>query len=77
MEVIATLWKQPYYFDRNQAMIEAGVDAFRIKCSHHSVEVLSQSLMQARQQIDQNGGKVKLLADLPEGKSCLAGRPGI
>jgi len=56
-------------------MIEAGVDAFRIKCSHHSVEVLSQSLMQARQQIDQNGGKVKLLADLPEAKIRLGEFP--
>ena len=68
MDIIATIWKKPYKREKNEAMIAAGVDAFRIKCSHNSVEEISQSLQRARAHIDDAGANIKLLADLPEGK---------
>jgi len=75
MEVIATIWKKPYYHDRNQRMIEAGVDCFRIKCSHYGLEDIDQALLQARQQVDHSSRQVKLLADLPEAKIRLGEFP--
>ncbi len=75
MDVIATIWKQPYYTDRNAAMIEAGVDAFRIKCSHGDAQEIGSALLAARQQIDTCGKPVKLLADLPEAKLRLGEFP--
>ncbi len=75
MQVIATIWKDPYYFDRNQAMIEAGVDAFRIKCSHWGADKISEALVKAREQINQSGRNVMLLADLPEAKLRLGKFP--
>jgi len=71
MDVIATIHKNPYHTDRNQKMIEAGVDVFRIKCSHFGVEDIAKHLMLAREQINASGRKVKILADLPEAKIRL------
>ncbi len=71
MEVIATLWKVPYHHDRNRRMIEAGVDCFRIKCSHWEVKGISGALQAARKQIDESGKPIKLIADLPEAKLRL------
>ena len=68
MDVIATIWKDPYYPDRNQRMIEAGVDVFRLKCSHSDLEKVTNSLQAAREQINASGRPVRLLADLPEAK---------
>jgi len=75
MHIIATIWKAPYYFDRNQAMIEAGVDVFRVKCSHWGADQISKSLIKTREQIRQSGRSVKLLADLPESKIRLGEFP--
>lgn len=75
MDVIATIWKKPYYFDRNQKMIDAGADCFRIKCSHRGVDDINICLHQAREQIDKSGKKVLLLADLPEAKIRLGEFP--
>ena len=75
MQIIATIWKDPYYFDRNQAMINAGVDTLRIKCSHWGAEQISEALIKARHQIDQSNQDVKLLADLPEAKLRLGAFP--
>lgn len=75
MEVIATIWKKPYYHDRNQRMIKAGVDCFRVKCSHISADEIMESLHSARKQIDQSKKNVKLLADLPEAKIRLGEFP--
>ena len=70
-QVIATVHKKPYYHDRNQRMIEAGVDIFRMKCSHFGVEDIEQHLKMCREQINASGRPVKLLADLPEAKIRL------
>ncbi|MBT3230728.1 hypothetical protein HN358_03020 [Candidatus Uhrbacteria bacterium] len=75
MQIIATIWKDPYYFDRNQAMIEAGVDVLRIKCSHWGADKISEALVKAREQIDQCDRDVQLLADLPEAKLRLGKFP--
>lgn len=75
MEVIATIWKQPYYHERNARMIDAGVDALRVKCSHHSAHEISEALTKARNQIDAAPRRVKLLADLPEAKIRLGSFP--
>lgn len=75
MQVIATIWKDPYYTQRNQAMIDAGVDVLRIKCSHWVAEKISEALVKAREQINASGSDVKLLADLPEAKIRLGGFP--
>lgn len=75
MDVIATLWKKPYYQDRNQKMIDAGVDVLRIKCSHWDIADISHALERARAQIDASGRPVKLLADLPEAKIRLGEFP--
>jgi pyruvate kinase len=75
MQIIATIWKKPYYFDRNQAMIDAGVDAFRVKCSHWGAQDVSNALIQAREQINSSGKNIKLLADLPEAKLRLGEFP--
>lgn len=77
MEVIATIWKTPYYPNRNAAMIEAGVDAFRIKCSHGNTQEIGAALLAARSQIDTCNWPVKLLADLPEAKLRLGAFPQI
>ncbi len=68
-QVIATIWKKPYNAEKNQAMIDAGVNVFRIKCSHHSAEEISDALIACRKQI--KGTSVQLLADLPEAKIRL------
>ncbi|MBT4856616.1 hypothetical protein HON52_00305 [Candidatus Uhrbacteria bacterium] len=75
MDVIATIRKMPYYTERNARMIDAGVDAFRVKCSHVSIPEISSALQAARQQIDASGRQVKLLADLPEAKLRLGDFP--
>lgn len=71
MKVIATIWKQPYQHERNAAMIAEGVNAFRIKCSHHDAPTINQALLNARAQIDACEEPVQLLADLPEAKIRL------
>lgn len=71
MDVIATIHKNPYYSDRNARMIDAGVDVFRIKCSHFGVDDINKHLKLAREQITASGKPVKLLADLPEAKIRL------
>jgi len=76
MEVIATIWKEPYYRDRNQRMIEAGVDCFRLKCSHWGADKIANSLRQAREHIDASDRDVKLLADMPEAKIRIGDIPG-
>ncbi|MFC1787671.1 pyruvate kinase [Patescibacteria group bacterium] len=68
MDVIATIWKKPYSQKRNQHMIDAGVDCFRVKCSHLPVDDIFRCLMSARQHLDSVDQKVKLLVDLPEAK---------
>ena len=75
MDVIATIWKDPYYADRNARMIEAGVDFFRVKCSHGSPEEISCALEKVREQIDNSNHSVQLLADLPEAKIRLGNFP--
>lgn len=75
MDIIATIWKGPYYFDRNQAMIEAGVDVLRVKCSHMSADGLCGVLTKAREHLNGCGRDVKLLADLPEAKLRLGSFP--
>ncbi|MDD5040241.1 MAG: pyruvate kinase [Patescibacteria group bacterium] len=76
MDIIATIWKEPYYHDRNQRMIDAGVDCFRLKCSHWGVDKIANSLLQARMHIDASGRPIKLLADMPEAKIRLGDIPG-
>ena len=76
MDVIATIWKEPYYRERNQRMIEAGVDCFRLKCAHWGTDKIANSLRQAREHIDASDSKVKLLADMPEAKIRLGDIPG-
>ncbi len=68
MDVIATVYKKPYYYDRNQKMIGAGVDVFRIKCSHWRAEEIAETLKTCRDHITASGRPIKLLADLPEAK---------
>ncbi|MDP1709381.1 MAG: pyruvate kinase [Candidatus Komeilibacteria bacterium] len=75
MHIIATIWKKPYYHDRNQRMIEAGVDVFRVKCGHIPADEVAVCLNEARKQINENGGRVKLLADLPEAKLRIGEYP--
>lgn len=75
MDVIATVWKKPYHHNRNQRMLKAGVDCFRIKCSHLSSDDIAYSLKSARKQIDQFKKPAKLLADLPEAKIRLGEFP--
>jgi pyruvate kinase len=75
MDIIATIWKAPYYHDRNQRMIDAGVDYFRVKCSHISADEIIYSLQAARKQISQSKKTVKLIADLPEAKIRLGEFP--
>ncbi|MBU2229543.1 pyruvate kinase [Patescibacteria group bacterium] len=75
MDIIATIWKAPYYYDRNQRMIDAGVNYFRIKCSHISADEIIHSLQAARKQIRQSKKEVQLLADLPEAKIRLGEFP--
>ncbi|MFA6391128.1 MAG: pyruvate kinase [Patescibacteria group bacterium] len=75
MDVIATIWKVPYYYDRNQRMIDRGVDCFRVKCSHNSADEIINCLRSARKQINQSGKPVRLLADLPEAKIRLGEFP--
>lgn len=58
-------------------MINAGVDVFRVKSSHVGVAEISDALVQARRQIDQNGGRVQLLADLPEAKIRIGDFPDL
>ena len=77
MDVIATIWKDPYYTDRNQKMIEAGVDVFRMKFSHADITKVSESFQAARAQINVSGRQVKLLADLPEAKIRIGKIPDI
>jgi len=75
MDVIETIWKKPYYHDRNQRMIEAGINCFRVKCSHWGLEDIATALQNARNQLDESGKRVKLLADLPEAKIRLGHFP--
>lgn len=75
MDVIATIWKNPYHTDRNQNMIDVGVNAFRVKCSHLPAEEISECLVKAREHINTSGKSVKLLADLPEAKIRLGEFP--
>ncbi len=75
MEVIATVYKKPYYHDRNQRMIDAGVDLFRIKCSHWGLAEIAATLKTCRDHITASGKPVKLLADLPEAKIRLGSFP--
>jgi pyruvate kinase len=75
MDVIATIWKKPYYTDRNQRMIDAGVDFFRIKCSHVGTDEIANVLAEARKQVDSSMRKVGLLVDLPEAKIRLGEFP--
>src|SRR3989339_16707 len=75
MDIIATVWKKPYYADRNQRMIDAGVNAFRMKCSGLEIADISLALAAARQQIDASGTPVRLLVDLPEAKIRLGRFP--
>lgn len=71
MQVIATIWKDPYYAERNQAMINTGVDILRIKCSHGDAEHISKALIKTREHISQSDKDILLLADLPEAKLRL------
>ena len=68
MDIIATIWKKPYFADRNQRMIDAGADVFRVKCGHIPIKEISECLQFARQHISQQSRPVRLLADLPEAK---------
>jgi pyruvate kinase len=75
MDIIATIWKTPYQTERNARMMEAGVDTFRIKCSHGTPKEISTALQAARQQINNSTKPIKLLADLPEAKLRLGNFP--
>lgn len=77
MDVIATIWKDPYYAERNQKMLEAGVDVFRMKFSHADLAKVSASLQAARAQVDAHGKGVRLLADLPEAKIRIGKIPDV
>lgn len=67
-KVIATMWKKPYKKPQNQAMIDAGVDAFRIKCSHNTIDEIIESIQTCQKHIQESGRQVQILADLPEAK---------
>lgn len=75
MDIIATIWKTPYHKDRNQRMMDAGVDVFRVKCSHNDAKTISEALVSARRHIRESGKPVRILADLPEAKIRLGEFP--
>lgn len=49
-------------------MIDAGVNALRVKCSHHTSDEIAESLLKVRKQINASGKKIDLIVDLPEAK---------
>ena len=75
MHIIATIWKKPYNPAHVQAMIDAGVDALRVKCSHDSAEEIAQTLSLVRKQITASGKNIDLIVDLPEAKLRLGRFP--
>ncbi|MBU4315387.1 hypothetical protein KJ673_03195 [Patescibacteria group bacterium] len=75
MQIIATVWKKPYNPAHVQAMIDAGVDALRVKCSHDGADEIAETLLHVREQINASDRKIDLIVDLPEAKLRLGQFP--
>lgn len=71
VKIIATIWKKPFDEAKVSSIITSGADMLRIKCSHNTLDEITETFRQARQLIKKMGTGTTLLADLPEAKIRL------
>lgn len=71
VKIIATIWKKPFDEAKVSSIITSGADMLRIKCSHNTLDEITETFRQARQLIQKMGTGTMLLADLPEAKIRL------